>query len=118
LFSHEDASDAEDCEMMRPKQEGEYSTTVAQLDDKEAFFDIPSNVNVLVQSGSSFDLRSVQIKKHVPTTKQFRIYTFKNPKSKRFIKVLKCDFETCGKTFRKWHNFFDHLRIHTNERPY
>lgn len=45
--------------MMKPKQEGEYSTTVAQIDDKDAFMDIPSNVNVLVQTGSSFDLRSV-----------------------------------------------------------
>lgn len=54
----------------------------------------------------------------MPCTKKFRIFTFKNPKSKRYIKILKCDHEDCGKHFRKWHNFFDHLRIHTNERPY
>lgn len=54
----------------------------------------------------------------MPSTKLFRIFTFKNPKSKRFIKILKCDHSDCGKHFRKWHNFFDHLRIHTSEKPY
>lgn len=31
---------------------------------------------------------------------------------------MKCDADNCGKHFRKWHNFFDHLRIHTSEKPY
>ena len=84
----------------------------------DAFKDVASEVAVSIETGESFDLRSVNIKKHVPDTKQFRIFTYKNPRSKRFIKVLKCDHEACDKWFRKWHNFFDHLRIHTNERPY
>lgn len=84
----------------------------------EAFDEVSDEVMVTIESGRTFDLRSVQIKKHVPDTKQFRIFTYKNPRSKRHIKVLKCDHENCDKWFRKWHNFFDHLRIHTNERPY
>ena len=96
----------------------EYEMKVADLRDCEHFQDLPDDVTVHVQTGNTFDLKSVQIKKHVPETKQFRIFTFKNPKSKRYIKILKCDHEECGKSFRKWHNFFDHLRIHTNERPY
>ena len=31
---------------------------------------------------------------------------------------MKCDYPDCPMNFRKWHNFYDHLRIHTNERPY
>lgn len=59
-------------------------TTVAQIKDCcDAFEGIPDDVTVVVQSGSSFDLRSVRIKKHVPATKNFRIFSFKNPKSKR-----------------------------------
>jgi len=46
------------------------------------------------------------------------VFSFKNPKSKRSIKILKCEEDSCAKYFRKWHNFFDHLRIHTNEKPY
>lgn len=84
----------------------------------DAFDELPDDTDVLVSNGNTFDLNQVQIKKHVPKTDKFRIFSFKNPKSKRFIKILKCDEENCGKHFRKWHNFFDHLRIHTNERPY
>jgi hypothetical protein len=77
---------------------GEYQTTVSKIklecQDLEGLQD---DVKVLVQPGSHFDLKSVKIKKHVPSTKHFRIYSFKNPKSKRLIKILKCDYEGCGK---------------------
>ena len=32
--------------------------------------------------------------------------------------VLKCDAIGCNLSFRKFHNFFDHLRTHTGEKPY
>lgn len=48
----------------------------------------------------------------------FRIFKFKNPETQRYLKILKCDYPDCPMNFRKWHNFYDHLRIHTNERPY
>jgi len=102
-----------------PSEKAEYTLKVKDLRAVcDAFDDLPDETTVLVNTGRTFDLRSVQIKKHVPATQKFRIFTFKNPKSKRLIKVWKCDHEDCGKHFRKWHNFFDHLRIHTNERPY
>ena len=96
----------------------EYTLKSSEIKDCDAFDNMEEEVTVMVQTGNTFDLKTVQIKKHVPQTKDFRIFTFKNPRSKRFIKILKCDHESCGKSFRKWHNFFDHLRIHTNERPY
>lgn len=84
----------------------------------DAFLEVDSEVSVEVQTGVDFDLQQVRINKHRPDTKEYRIFTYKNPRSKRYIKVLKCDHVGCKKWFRKWHNFFDHLRIHTNERPY
>jgi len=44
--------------------------------------------------------------------------------TKRMVKVLMCTMKSvngncnCNKQFRKWHNFFDHLRMHTRERPF
>lgn len=57
-------------------------------------------------------------KHHIPSTRAFRIFKFKNPATQRFLKILKCDHPRCPMNFRKWHNFYDHLRIHTKERPF
>lgn len=117
--SESNPEDEEEEESFSPANRGECQMKAEALKKTcQAFCDVAGEVLVTVESGRTFDLRSVQIKKHVPSTKKFRIFTYKNPKSKRYIKVLKCDHEGCPKWFRKWHNFFDHLRIHTNERPY
>ena len=68
--------------------------------------------------GRNFDTSKVKIQDQVPTTKDFRIFKFKNPITQRRIHILKCDFENCNMFFRKWHNFFDHLRVHTGEKPF
>lgn len=53
-----------------------------------------------------------------PSSRNFRIYKYCSIKTKKKKKVLKCDFEHCNKHFSKFHNFYDHLRKHTGERPF
>lgn len=53
-----------------------------------------------------------------PSTRNFRIIKYRSPKTNRNQKILKCDNPGCAKFFRKFHNFYDHLRIHTGERPF
>ena len=55
----------------------------------------------------------------------YRTYTFVNPDTKRKLKVWKCCHPDClfrddadTRFFKKAHNFADHLRIHTGERPF
>lgn len=60
----------------------------------------------------------MKIDEDMPNTRDFRVYKYKNPKTNRFVKILKCDHVGCDMFFRKWHNFFDHLRVHTGEKPF
>jgi uncharacterized Zn-finger protein len=69
-------------------------------------------------TGENYNLKELKIDEAVPHTKNFRVYKYKNPKTNRFVKILRCDHEGCEMYFRKWHNFFDHLRVHTGERPF
>jgi len=73
---------------------------------------------VEVIKGDNFNMSELKIEEAVPQTRKFRVFKYKNPKTHRFVKILKCDFEGCEMFFRKWHNFFDHLRVHTGERPF
>jgi hypothetical protein len=89
------------------------------IEDHKVRDEIPESVTKIeVITGHNFDASSLKIDEDVPATKEFRIYKYKNPKTQRFVKILKCEHFSCGMFFRKWHNFFDHLRVHTKERPF
>jgi uncharacterized Zn-finger protein len=53
-----------------------------------------------------------------PSSRNFRIYKFRSRNTGRLRNILKCDFEDCNQHFSKFHNFYDHLRKHTGERPF
>lgn len=88
------------------------------LEDEKVRNEIPEGVKVEVIGGDRFDINSLKIDEAVPSTRQFTVFKYKNPRTQRIVKILKCDHEGCGMFFRKWHNFFDHLRVHTRERPF
>ena len=68
--------------------------------------------------GEIVDLEVFERKMHIPNTKRFSHVKFTNPATGRIASVFTCDYPHCGKFFRKWHNLFDHLRVHTNEKPF
>ncbi len=117
------------CEDSYDSEWGEFQlqerSTISSLEIRQ---EIPNQVSqVQVKRGDQIKLNHLQkifklgpqtLSSKENLTKEFRIYRYRNPNTKRSLKILKCDFANCAKFFRKFHNFYDHLRIHTGERPY
>ena len=88
------------------------------LTDDEMAEQVPDDAIIHVREGKNYDLSTIKIDEEVPSTRKFRVFKYKNPRTMRQVKILKCDHDNCSMFFRKWHNFFDHLRVHTGERPF
>lgn len=54
----------------------------------------------------------------LPSLKSYKYVKYKRSDTKRWSQIFLCEFLNCDKSFKKWHNLFDHLRSHAQERPY
>ena len=125
---HEHSADEKCCQ--KPKKIMRIEDSLYTMEEIKAKFDfdfkehlkenelIEEKELIVVWDSEQFNLKQVGIQKHVPNTKNYMIFEYRSPNSRRIIRLLQCQHKNCGKVFRKWHNFFDHLRIHTNEKPY
>jgi hypothetical protein len=77
-ISHEETSEYMDSDEIQVKAEEIRS-------ECEVFDDVPDGTLISVKTGKNFNLRSVKIKKHVPDTQEYKIFSFINPKSKRKV---------------------------------
>lgn len=96
-----------------------YPTAPSNL--KEAIMQrigIPYDTKMLFEEGTDVDLSTLEKSLHVPNLRTFKYVKYFKPESKRWTQVFLCEFHGCQRSFKKWHNLFDHLRSHTQEKPF
>jgi hypothetical protein len=101
-----------------------------ELEAKDSTLPFNENIKdsrnlILLQeiNGKDFDFSTLELGKGerlcVPSNRRFVFQEYFNKLSKRKNTILTCKHDGCKRPpFRKWHNFLDHLRSHSDERPY
>jgi len=75
------------------------------------------SMRISFEDGANIDLEHLKSLK-LPSLRSFKYVKFYKEQSKRWSQVFLCEHGECDKTFKKWHNLFDHMRSHTQERPF
>jgi hypothetical protein len=72
--------------------------------------------------GKNFDFSCIKneiLKPVIPLNREFIIQKVYNRNSNKTNTLLICTFKGCKRApFGRWHNFLDHIRIHTKEMPF
>lgn len=103
-----------------------YFITFTRLkkDNKERFIDIQQALNKIherkpMAAGEASCPSKSHYPSHLtPTSQDFRIFKYRNPRTMRANILFKCDIGKCQLTFIKLHCFLDHQRTHTGHRPF
>ena len=83
--------------------------------------DIEPHHTVYIADGEDIDVeKDLSFKGHIPNSKEYKFYYFKkSEKDKKQYRLFECNFDNnCSKVFPSLNKFFDHLRSHTDERPF
>lgn len=69
-------------------------------------------VRISFEDGANIDLEHLKSLK-LPSLRSFKYVKYFKEQSKRWSQIFLCEHGKCDKTFKKWHNLFDHMRSHT-----
>lgn len=88
-------------------------------------YNFPRHKRVTVISGQDLNPKLFGIKHNEPDCKQFIFYYFITPETSQYShRLFICQHSEnshlyeCGRRFMDFNKLFDHLRSHTNHRPY
>ncbi|TNV84055.1 hypothetical protein FGO68_gene237 [Halteria grandinella] len=85
---------------------------------------LPFTTQIDVQQGADVDLAQYEVNTPVPKLRDFLHVRYLREDRQRWSTALVCEYELidqrckCDKIFKKWHNLFDHMRIHAHEKPF
>lgn len=78
--------------------------------DKVIKDEIPADVQQVEVTRSHLECSNGSVPK---VAKSYRIFKYRNPNTKRNVKIMKCDHDGCVKVFRKIHELRSHMASHT-----
>ncbi|TNV84367.1 hypothetical protein FGO68_gene2323 [Halteria grandinella] len=78
---------------------------------------LPHESDITIYDGGDLT-PEIRFSTHIPSTKRFIMIKYIRPSTTRLTTAFLCKHDGCDKLFPKWHNLFDHLRIHTREKPF
>lgn len=81
-------------------------------------FCLPQSSPVQVEEGGNIEIIRMQSWSNIPSSRSFKLIKYFNPHTGRWAQLFVCSHVGCTRTFTRWQNLFDHLRVHTNEQPY
>lgn len=79
---------------------------------------IPAGTRMVFEEGAKVDISALDKNLPIPSLRTFKYVKYFKEDSKRWTQAFICEYQQCTKTFKKWHNLFDHLRSHTQEKPF
>eukprot|EP00347_Sterkiella_histriomuscorum_P002634 403367388 len=73
---------------------------------------------LIIIDGCDIPENQIPRRKYMPSSKQYKMIKIFKPERRRWYLSFLCKYENCNFILRKWGNLFDHLRIHTLEKPF
>lgn len=90
---------------------------LSQISRIKTLLHLPEDSDITIYDGADLT-PEIRFRTHIPSTKLFIMIKYIRPTTTRLTTAFLCKHEGCDKLFPKWHNLFDHLRIHTREKPF
>ncbi|CDW71344.1 UNKNOWN [Stylonychia lemnae] len=79
---------------------------------------LPERSKIQIILGENLHEDQIPQVANIPSLKTFKQVKVFKQESKRWKSQFICTFDNCNIVCQKWGNLFDHLRTHSNERPF
>lgn len=101
-------------------EENDKSARDSLMDRFRDYMSLPDIIEVECIPGEGLDYSQFESRFPISNSRLFSQLKFRRSHAftNRVASMFSCDYPHCGKFFKKIQNIFDHLRVHTGEKPF